>query len=217
MTWLRYIFYFLGVALVTLILTQLEISFPGSSEYSPLEIIQPFILGICGLLMAWVAQYCPSQRPIALPFAGVAFAFLLGELGYFMDRYLIRNLWQVMIAVAAAVIITYVYRQRRRMKIAWARVWPSPGMALLFAGALVEFAFVTLVGQEALWQAILGASYVAVAKLAAQEFFELLGYLLWLIATIEYVIQAKAIAYREPQPAARRRRQRRRHDATGEF
>lgn len=213
-------------------LTQLEITFPGSlklhvivnegdvygtSEFSPIEIIQPFILGICGLLMAWVAKYCPSQRPIAFPFGGLALAFLIRELDFYFDRYLIDNLWQVLVAVAGAFVITYIYRQRRRMKIAWARVWPSPGMALLFAGAVILFAFVRLVGHEPLWQSILGADYQRVVKLAVEEFIELIGYFLWLIGTIEYVYQAKAIAYREPQPAAQRRRSKRRHDAEGEY
>jgi len=232
MAWVRYIFYFLGVALVTWMLTQLEIAFPGSlklhvivnegdvygtSEYSPIEIIQPLILGICGLLMAWVAQNCPSQRPIAFPFGGLALAFLIRELDFYFDRYLIDNLWQVLVAVAGAFVITYVVRQRRRMKIAWARVWPSPGMALLFAGAVILFAFVRLVGHEPLWQSILGADYQRIVKLAVEEFIELIGYFLWLIGTIEYVYQAKAIAYREPQPAAQRRRSKRRHDAEGEY
>ena len=232
MAWLRYIVYFLALALLTWTLTQLEISFPGSlklhvvagqgdplgrSEFSPLQIIQPLMLAICGLLMLWVAQHCQSQRPIALPFAGIALGFLIRELDYFMDRYLVDDLWRVLIAITGALLITYVYRHRRRMKIAWARVWPSPGMALLFAGALVRIAFVTQVGQEALWQSILGADYVPVVRLAVQEFGEQLGYLLWLIGTIEYVIQAKAISHREPQPAARRRRQRRRQDKLGDF
>jgi hypothetical protein len=232
MAWVRYIFYFLGIAFVTWMLTQLEITFPGSlklhvivnegdvygtSEFSPIEIIQPFILGICGLLMAWVAKYCPSQRPIAFPFGGLALAFLIRELDFYFDRYLIDNLWQVLVAVAGAFVITYIYRQRRRMKIAWARVWPSPGMALLFAGAVILFAFVRLVGHEPLWQSILGADYQRVVKLAVEEFIELIGYFLWLIGTIEYVYQAKAIAYREPQPAAQRRRSKRRHDAEGEY
>jgi hypothetical protein len=232
MAWVRYIFYFLGIAFVTWMLTQLEITFPGSlklhvivnegdvygtSEFSPIEIIQPFILGICGLLMAWVAKYCPSQRPIAFPFGGLALAFLIRELDFYFDRYLIDNLWQVLVAVAGAFVITYIYRQRRRMKIAWARVWPSPGMALLFAGAVILFAFVRLVGHEPLWQSILGADYQRVVKLAVEEFIELIGYFLWLIGTIEYVYQAKAIAYREPQSAAQRRRSKRRHDAEGEY
>ena len=163
MAWVRYVFYFAGVAVITSALTQLEIQFPGSlklhvivnegdkfgtSEYSPIEIIQPLILGICGLLMAWVAKHCPSQRPIAFPFGGLALAFLIRELDYFFDLYLIDNLWQVLAAIAGAFVITYTYRQRRRLKIAWGRIWPSPGIALLFAGAIILFAYVRLVGHE---------------------------------------------------------------------
>jgi hypothetical protein len=213
-------------------LTQLEISFPGSlklhvivnegdqfgtSEFSPIEIIQPLMLGICGLLMAWVAKNCPSQRPIAFPFGGLALAFFIRELDYYFDRYLIDNLWQVLVAVAGAFVITYTYRQRRRLKIAWGRIWPSPGIALLFAGAVIMFAFVRLVGHEPLWMSILGDNYQRVAKLAVEEFIELIGYFLWLIGSIEYAYQARAIAYREPQPAAQRLRKKRRHDTEGDF
>ena len=212
MAWIRYLAYFLGVACITWMLTQLEISFPGSlklhvlvnesdkfgtSEYSPIEIIQPFMLAICGLLMAWVAKYCPSQRPVALPFGGLALAFIFRELDYFFDRFIVDNLWQALVAVTGALIITYTYRQRKRMKIAWGRIWPSPGIALLFAGAVINFAFVMLVGHEPLWMSILGDNYQRVVKLAVEEFIELAGYFLWLIGSIEYAYQARAIAYRE--------------------
>ena len=232
MAWVRYVLYFVGVAVITLALTQLEIHFPGSlklhvivndgdqfgtSEYSPIEIIQPLMLGICGLLMAWVAKHCPSQRPIAFPFGGIALVFLIRELDYYFDRYLIDNLWQVLTAIAGAFVITYTYRQRRRFKIAWGRIWPSPGIALLFAGAIILFAFVRFVGHEALWMSIMGDDYQRVVKLAVEEFIELIGYFLWLIGTIEYAYQARAIAYREPQHAAQRLRDKRRHDQEGPF
>ena len=232
MAWIRYLAYFLGVACITWMLTQLELSFPGSlklhvlasasdiygtSEYSPVEIIQPFMLAICGLLMVWVAKYCPSQRPIALPFGGLALAFIIRELDYFFDRFIVDNLWQALVAVVGALIITYTYRQRKRMKIAWGRIWPSPGIALLFAGAVINFAFVMLVGHEPLWMSILGDNYQRVVKLAVEEFIELAGYFLWLIGSIEYAYQARAIAYREPQHAAQRLRKKRRHDAEGDY
>ena len=232
MAWVRYIFYFLGVSLITWMLTQLEISFPGSlklhvivnesdkfgtSEFSPIEVIQPFILGICGLLMAWVAKYCPSQRPVAFPFGGLALTFAIRELDYFFDRFLVDNLWQVLVAVAGAFVITYTYRQRRRLKIAWARIWPSPGIALFFAGAVIIFSFVRLVGHEPLWMSILGDDYQRIVKLAVEEFIELIGYFLWLIGSIEYAYQARAIAYREPQAAAQRLRKKRRHDQEGQY
>lgn len=232
MTWIRYILYFAGVAFTTGLLTYLETNYPGTlklhiivsesdrfgtSEYSPVEIIQPVMLALGCLLMAWVVKYCPSQRPVAIPFGGLALAFIIRELDYFLDRLVADNVWQVLVAVAGALVITYTYRQRKRMKIAWGRIWPSPGIALLFAGAVIIFAFVRLVGHEPLWMAILGEDYQRVVKLAVEEFIELCGYFLWLIGAIEYTYQAQAIAYREPEPAARRLRKKRRHDAEGRF
>lgn len=232
MVWPRYICYFVGIALLTWMLTQLEISSPGSlklhvlanpsdqygtSEFSPVELVQPLIIGVCGALMAWVANYCPSQRPIAIPFGGLAWIFLIRELDYFLDRYLVDNLWQVLVGFAAALVIVYTYRTRKRLKIAWARVWPSPGMALLFAGAVIMFAFVGFVSYEPLWMAILGDDYRRIVKLAVEEFTELIAYLIWLCGTIEYTYQARAIAYRPPEPAAQRRRKKRRHDREGRF
>jgi len=232
MPWIRYLSYFVVIAFVTWALTQMEIASPGSlklhilinetdrfgtSEFSPVEIIQAIILGACGVIMGWVARYCPSQRPIAIPFGGMALAFLIRELDYFLDRFIIDNLWQVIIVVIGALLIVYTYRSRRRFRIALARIWPSPGLTLLFAGAVILFAFVRLVGHEPLWMAILDDDYRRIIKLAVEEFIELIGYFLWMIGTIEYAYQARAIAMAEPQPAARRRRQKRRHDAEGRF
>ena len=232
MAWIRYLAYFIAITTVTWLLTQLELASPGSlklhvvlsdtdvhgtSEFSPVEMIQAIILGACGIILGWVARYCPSQRPIAFGLGGLALVFLIRELDYFLDRFIADNLWQVLDVIVGALIIAYVYRQRRRLSIALARIWPSPGLTLLFAGAVVLFAFSLLVGHEALWMSILGDSYQRVIKLAVEEFIELVGYFLWMIGTIEYAFQARAIAYRDPQPAARRRRDRRRHDAAGKF
>lgn len=232
MGWLRYLLYFVGVTLVTGLLTRLELSFPGSlklhtfaypgdrlgtSEYSPIEIIQPLMLAICALIMAWVSRYCPSQRPIALPFAGLAVAFMIRELDYYSDRFLADNLWQFPIGIITALIIVYTFREQRRLRIALARLWPSPGLALIFAGALILFSFATLVGHEPLWKSILGEDYRRIVKLAVEEFIELMGYFLWMIGTIEYAYQARAIAYREPQPAAQRVRKKRRQDTQGRY
>ncbi|MDJ0792711.1 MAG: hypothetical protein QNI98_00600 [Woeseiaceae bacterium] len=232
MAWLRYLVYFIAIAFVTWALTALELASPGSlrlhvlvnptdvygtSEFSPVEIIQAIVLLACGGLMAWVAWCCPTQRPLAIPFGGLALAFLIRELDYFLDRYIADNFWQVVIAITGALVIAYTYRHRRRLRIALARLWPSPGLTLMFAGAVILFAFVRLVGHEPLWMSILGDDYRRVIKLAIEEFIELVGYFLWMIGTIEYALQARAIAYRPPQPAARRLRDKRRQDAAGRF
>jgi len=232
MAWIRYLAYFVSIAFVTWALTQLELSSPGSlklhvlvnptdvygtSEYSPVEIIQEIILLLCGCVMFWVAWFCPTQRPIAILLGGLALAYLIRELDYFFDRFVADNLWQVLIVIDAALVIAYTVRQRRRLNIALARIWPSPALALLFAGAVILFAFVRLVGHEPLWQSLLGDHYVRVIKLAVEEFIELMGYFLWMIGSIDYAFQARAIAYRKPEPAARRRRDRRRAKSERKF
>jgi hypothetical protein len=232
MAWIRYLAYFVSVALVTWAITRLELSSPGSlklhvtvnetdiygtSEYSPVEIVQSIILLLCGFIMAWVARYCPSQRPLAFLVGGLALVFLIRELDYFFDRFIVDNLWQALIAVVSALIIAYTYRHRKRLVIALARIWPSPGLSLLFAGALILFAFAPVIGHEPLWQSIIGEHYLRVTKLAIEEFIELVGYFLWMIGTLDYAFQARAVAYRKPEPAARRRRDKRRHDAEGRF
>jgi hypothetical protein len=232
MPWLRLLLYFSAIAFVTWALTAMEIASPGSlklhivlsesdqfgtSEYSPVEIIQAIILGACGGIMWWVARYCPTQRPVAILFGGMALAFLIRELDYFLDRFIADNFWQVVIAVVGSLVIAYTLRHLRRLQIAFGRIWPSPGLTLLFAGAVILFAFVRLVGHEPLWMSILGDDYRRIFKLAVEEFIELIGYFLWMIGTIEYAFQARAIAMAEPQPAARRLREKRRHDAEGKF
>jgi hypothetical protein len=58
--------------------------------------------------------------------------------------------------------------------------------------------------------AILDDGYQRVVKLAVEETMELMGYYFWLIGTIEYTYQARAIAQREPFTAAAKRREGRR-------
>ena len=211
MVWIRYLLYFLLVAAITAIFTQIEIAYPGSlrllvfesdgdllgtSEYSPVEMVQPLILIVCGLLMAWVASNFTLQRPVAFSFGGLALAFMIRELDYFFDRYLVQNLWPALIVLAGALVIVYTYRQRKRLSIALGRLWPSPALTMLFAGAIVLFVFVRMVGYEPFWEAILGEHYERIAVLAVEELVELLGYLFWLIGTVEYTYEVRSMPAR---------------------
>ena len=65
--------------------------------------------------------------------------------------------------------------------------------------------------------AIMGDGYQRIVKLAVEEFIELIGYFFWLIGTIEYTYQARAIAMREPQAAVAKRRAGRFPKSEGRF
>lgn len=232
MALIRYLIYFCGVALFTWLLTSLEENapgtlklyvttrsgeMPGTSEFSPVEIIQAGILAICALLYGWVARYCPQQRPIALIFGACALVFLIRENDYFLALLIATNLSQSLMAVIVAFTVVYAYRHRKRLRIAWLRMWPSPGLTLLFAGAVTMFAYVIFISDETLWRAVLGDQFVPIGHLAIEEFSELLAYYLWLIGTIEYTYQARAIAQQEPQTAVAKRRAGRQPRSEGRF
>lgn len=232
MALLRYALYVLGIAVFTALLAWLEISTPGAlklhvlespndvfgtSEYSPIEMLQPALLAICVVLYAWIAKDYPSQRPIAFAFGGLALACMVRELHFFFDKNVADNFWQVVVAIILALLIVYTARHRKRLHIAWLRLWPSPGITLMFAGASVLFVFVQIIGHEPLWEAILGDGYARIAKLAVEEFIELIGYFFVFIGTLEYVYQVRAVVVREPQAAAARRRDSRRPKSAGRF
>lgn len=205
---IRYLLYTLGLGTLTGYFVWSEISSPGSldllvfdapgdrlgtSEYSPVEMIQPLMLMICGASFAWIAWIRPSQRPVALLLASIALACIIRELDLFLDRIVADNFWQVPVAVLAALSIVYTYRHRRRFSAALLRLWPSPGLTLLYAGALIQFVFAQLIGHEPLWQAIAGDGYQRIVKVALEELIELVGYFLWLIGAVEYAFEARAL------------------------
>jgi len=116
--------------LLTWLLTALEIASPGclrlqvfantgdaigTSEYSPVELIQVGILTVSGLLYAWVATHCQPQRPVAIVFGGTALVFFFCESDYFLDLYIADNFWQLLVGITAALLIAYSYRHRKRI------------------------------------------------------------------------------------------------------
>ena len=207
MIWLRYLGYFLGVAVITAALTQLEARYPGSlkleafpepmstfgtSEFSLVEILQCGILLVSGMLMSLVAYRSRSFRTLAIGAGGISLLFLIRELHYFFDRYVFDNLWQALFVIASAFLVAYLYRHHRRLSIGFARAWPSPGLTLMFAGLVVLLGFSLFVGHEPLWQAIMREHYVRIAKLAIEEFIELSAYYLWLVGNVELTVQVLA-------------------------
>ncbi len=214
----RYSAYTLAVALCIGYFVQAEIADPGAlrllvfvdendtlgtSEFSPVELIQPGLLLACALLFAWVARNYPSQRPIAFLFGGIAIAGAIRECDYFLDTAVADNFWQIPVGIMAALLIVYTGRHRRRFGVGWRRVWPSAGLALLFAGAIIEFVFAQMIGHEPLWRALAGDGYQRIVKVAIEEFIELIGYLLWLIGSIEYALQVQKTVRRRRMDGAK--------------
>ena len=124
---------------------------------------------------------------MTIGFAALFGAFLIRELDYFLDFFLMDNLWQVLCALLLSVAGVYYARNHYRFAQGWRRSWPSAGLALVIGGLILLLPFAQLVGHEAMWKAIMGEQYLRVVKVASEEFIELGAYAIITMGTIEFL------------------------------
>ena len=158
-----------------------------TSEFSPVELMQDVLLLLSAAGFAWVAWRDRLRRPMAFSLSFLMLGCLVRELDFFLDYYVVDNLWQVLFALLISFALVYGIRHRSGLLQGWKRSWPSAGLALIMGGFIVVVPFAQLVGHGALWEGILGDNYVRVVKVAAEEFAELGGYVLIAVGTVEFL------------------------------
>jgi hypothetical protein len=198
---IRYLGYALLVMAVTSAMLGLAYWLPGSmqfdrlvpginvltSEFSPVELLQNVLLLWCLAAFGWIALRDRLRRPLTVAFAAMFGVFLVRELDFFLDFYVIDNLWQVLCAVILSVALVYMGRHRERLEQGWRRSWPSAGLALILGGVILLLPYAQLIGHGPLWQAIMGDNYVRVVKVIVEEFIELGAYGLMAIGSAEFL------------------------------
>ncbi|MDP6436151.1 MAG: hypothetical protein QF790_06330 [Gammaproteobacteria bacterium] len=197
----RYLLYGTAVTAGTVILMVLSVRMPDgllleepvpgmglpTSEFSPVELLQNMLLIFCAGSFCWIAARDRLRRPMAVGFIALFLVILIRELDFFLDYYLVDNLWQVLCALLVSVSFVYIVRNRRRYVHGWRRSWPSAGLALIIGGFILLIPFAQLLGHEAFWQALMQESYVRVVKVAAEELLELGAYTIITLGSIEFL------------------------------
>ena len=197
----RYLGYALAVMAVTTTLLGLAHWLPGSlqfdrmvpgitartSEFSPIELLQNLLLLGCIAAFSWIALRDRLRRTLAIAFIALFGVCLVRELDFFLDFYVVDNLWQVLGAIILSVALVYIGRHRDRLEQGWRRSWPSAGLALILGGLILLFPYAQLIGHEPLWEGIMGDNYVRVVKVIVEEFIELGAYGLMAIGSAEFL------------------------------
>ncbi len=224
---LRYLIYGLlvaatayGVMLVSYIVPgglslDIAVQRAATSEFSAIEQLQHACLLSCVGLFIWIASRDRLRRPMAIAWAALFALFLIRELDYVFDTYVIDNFWQVLCAVLLAISGVYLVRNRNRFLNGWRRSWPSAGLGMVFGGLLMLVPFTQIVVSNQLWSVVMDEHYVRAAKIAAEELMELGAYLVMLIGSIEFLYswsrlpQTKligALSKRRPRRKARNKK-----------
>jgi hypothetical protein len=196
----RFFFYMLGVAALALSLLVLAHWYPdtlrfdrvvagatmATSELSAVELLQNLLLLFCIGMFGEIARRDKSRRPLAIVFVALFSLCLVRELDFFLDLYLIDNLWQVLSALIFSAAAAYLWRNHKAFVQAWRRIWPSAGLALILGGLILLLTYAQLMGHEPFWQAMMGDSYQRIVKVITEELIELGAYALIAVGTVEF-------------------------------
>ncbi|HSH48337.1 MAG TPA: hypothetical protein VK991_07100 [Halomonas sp.] len=161
------------------------------SEYGFTELAQTALLATASALLIYTRQVLRVLPNVALLMLGFIVASLIREQDYFLDTFVARHVWKVLVTLVVIPTLYQVIRRRRDFLDELARYANSFSFGFFASGVLTTYVFSRLYGRSVMWEAILEESYVRTFKDAAEEVVELLGYALILIAVIELVILAR--------------------------
>lgn len=163
------------------------------SELGFTEFTQTLVLATCCAMLIYIRQVLKVWPTVTLLLLAFVAASLVREQDYFLDNYIARNTWKVLVALIIIPTLVWVIKQRRRFLEEFAHYSNTFAFGLFTAGVLTTYIFSRLYGRQDFWRTVLQESYTRDFKNVAEEVVELLGYSLILIATLELLLLARRV------------------------
>ncbi|TVP43969.1 MAG: hypothetical protein EA345_16245 [Halomonas sp.] len=163
------------------------------SELGFTELTQTMVLATCCAMLIYIRHVLKVWPTITLLLLAFVAASLVREQDHFLDNYVARHTWKVLVALIVIPSITWVIIQRRRFLEEFAYYSNTFAFGLFTAGVLTTYIFSRLYGRQAFWRAVLEENYIGTFKSVAEEVVELLGYSIILFATLELLLLALRI------------------------
>ena len=163
------------------------------SELGFTELTQTLVLTLCCAMLIYIRHILKVWPTVTLLLFAFIAASLVREQDYFLDNYVARHTWKILVALIVIPSITWVIIHRRRFLEEFAYYSNTFAFGLFTAGVLTTYIFSRLYGRQDFWRAVLEENYIRDFKNVAEEVVELLGYSLILIATLELLLLALRI------------------------
>jgi hypothetical protein len=163
------------------------------SELGFTELTQTLVLATCCAMLIYIRQVLKVWPTVTLLLLAFVAASLVREQDHFLDNYVARHTWKILVALIVIPSITWVIIQRRRFLEEFTHYSNTLAFGLFTAGVLTTYIFSRLYGRQDFWRAVLEDNYIGTFKSVAEEVVELLGYSLILFATLELLLLALRI------------------------
>ncbi|MBZ5486158.1 hypothetical protein HW452_01285 [Halomonas aquamarina] len=163
------------------------------SEYGFTELAQTAVLATCCLMLIYVRHVLKIWPTVTLLLFAFIASSLVREQDYFLDEYIARHTWKILVALIVIPSIAWVVIKRHQFLDEFRYYSNTFAFGLFAGGVLTTYVFSRLYGRSIFWEAVLEDNYVRTFKDAAEEVTELLGYSLILFATLELLLLARRI------------------------
>ena len=185
---IRFIGYSIFIAsLPNLIFTD----FDRITEESLTEYLQVMFLSLNIVIYYLAARLDPPQTGLILGICCFWLICIIRELDFFFDQYdpIFIATWPILIFLVILIFIYLIYQKRDGLSEALADFISSqPGFGINMAGFLTIFIFSRFIASKHFWNVLIEMGTPAFIRRFIEESFELLGYGLFLIAALEYLI-----------------------------
>jgi len=158
------------------------------SEDSLTELCQSVMLLLSACVFLYTTyRYKPFRSLSSVLFCFVA-ASVIREQDAFLDQFFFHGSWKIGVFPLVILSLVIIWRNTAVFLTATHRFSSTPAFGLLLSCLLTTYVFSRLLGRKIFWMAVMGENYLRDVKNAAEETMELYGYLLLLIASIEYLL-----------------------------
>ena len=154
----------------------------------PVEITQLLAAFFTSVLFFMLSRERPALSDLLRFFSALSLIACARELDNFTLELGSRDAYKFMAVVPLLWALATVARARGRLLDQLAVFSQTSGFSLLLAGFLIVVVYAQILGQKALWMAVLSADTYRPIKELAEESSELLGYLLMLFGAAEAAV-----------------------------
>lgn len=173
--------------LIVIICIHVDVNISNNSltEASVTEIVQESVLLLIVLIYVFLAWRRRTQRQCNVLIAGFFLSMLIRELDALFDL-IAHGSWLWFALITAISSIAYSLRKPICTVNQLVEYTRSHSYGMLISGLLVILVFSRLFGMSMLWQNVLQDGYLRDVKNIVEEGTELFGYVLCLIASLNY-------------------------------
>lgn len=151
----------------------------------PWEWVEFSFVAVSGAILLINARVTESYRPALQLFGLLAVFAAVRELDQFLDALAFKGAYKLINGPILAFFGYLVWKYRRTLAGTLADFCSTAPFYFMFLGWLIVVVYAQLMGQQELWQAIMGDSYIRSVKRASEEILEILGYWLILFGAVE--------------------------------